>query len=205
MNAPSLRTIKDIDPEKVDKLAGQLGQLLAKARKNKYASALSASNDLDIGQSTYISYENGQRQKVLAWWLVAFRDVFGPRFGVEPSFLLGLSPEAAPTEAPVWLLSQIAPHIKRADAIMQMQIADEAMAPHLGIGDVAIFERTDTVSQGGIYAIEYPTGEVLPRWITPSAVGGWQIKDGRSVVETVSDDDLDKLSIRGRYLFRMTK
>lgn len=206
MNTPqSLLTIGDITEEMVEEKKATLGHALAQARKGKYVSALKASKDLGIGQSTYLSYENGQRQQVLAWWLVAMEQVLAPAFGVEPSYLLGLTPAEPRQAAPVWLLSKIAPHIKNSDDVLQLHISDESMAPNLGNGDIAVFEKTDAVSQGGIYAIEYPNGEMLARWVVPSAVGGWHIKDTSGTQESLDDQAISLLNVKGKYLFRMTK
>lgn len=206
MNTPQiLRTIGDITEKMVEEQKAILGHALAQARKGRYASALQASKDLGIGQSTYLSYENGQRQQVLAWWLIAINKVFAPRFGVDASYLLGLTPAEPRQEAPVWLLSKIAPHIKNSDDVLQLSITDESMAPNLGSGDIAVFEKADTVSQGGIYAIEYPNGETLARWVVPSAVGGWHIKDASGTLESLDDQALALLNVKGKYLFRITK
>lgn len=206
MNTPkSLRSIGDITDEMVEDQKAILGNALAQARKGKYASALQASRDLGIGQSTYLSYENGQRQQVLAWWLVAINKVFAPRYGVEPSYLLGITQAEPRQEAPVWLLSKIAPHIKNSDDVLQLSITDESMSPNLGSGDIAIFEKTTTVSQGGIYAIEYPNSEMLVRWIVPAALGGWYIKDASGNQESLDDHAIRSINVKGRYLFRITK
>lgn len=206
MNTPqSLRTIGDITDEMVEEQKAILGNALAQARKGKYASALQASKDLGIGQSTYLSYENGQRQQVLAWWLVTLKNVIAPRFGVDVSYLLGLAKVEQRQDAPVWLLSKIAPHIKNSDDVLQLSINDESMAPNLSSGDIAVFEKANTVTQGGIYAIEYPNSETLARWVTPSAVGGWHIKDASGILESLDDQAISLLNVKGKYLFRITK
>lgn len=206
MNTPqSLCTIGDITDEMVEEQKAILGNALAQARKGKYASALQASKDLGIGQSTYLSYENGQRQQVLAWWLVTLKNVIAPRFGVDVSYLLGLAKVEQRQDAPVWLLSKIAPHIKNSDDVLQLSINDESMAPNLSSGDIAVFEKANTVTQGGIYAIEYPNSETLARWVTPSAVGGWHIKDASGILESLDDQAISLLNVKGKYLFRITK
>ncbi|MNF97124.1 hypothetical protein D3C84_799420 [compost metagenome] len=200
-----LLSIHDITDEMLDAKKAQLGHVLASARKNRFSKAIQVSNELGIGQTTYLAYENGARQQVLAWWLLAIEKVFAPRFGVEPTYLLGMSKETTPSQAPIWLMSKIAPHIKNAEAILQLQIQDDSMAPNLMMGDIAVFEREESITQGGIYAIEYPNSEIHARWIVPGAVRGWQIKDANGVLETIDDDALSELRVKGRYLFRMTK
>ncbi|GJA64096.1 hypothetical protein KAM351_27070 [Aeromonas caviae] len=204
-NLDNLPTLSTVTPEMVELKTMQLGHLLSNARKHRYKSALDASKELEVGQSTYLAYEKGGRQQVFAWWLCAIQHVFAPRFGVEPSYLLGLSEEKERAEAPLWLLNVMAPHLKNGDDTIQLLISDEAMAPNLQAGDIAIFERAGDISQGGIYAIEYPNCQVYARWVMPSAVGGWQIRDSSGTQETLTEQDILKLKVRGKYLFRLTK
>lgn len=200
-----LPTLADVTPERVEQKKMLLGQVLMNARKHRFKSALAASEALGVGQSTYLSYENGARQSVLAWWLVAAERVFAPRFGVDVSYLLGLREPQERNDAPLWLLNAMAPHLKSGDETLQLPITDDAMAPHLLNGDIAIFEKAGEVSQGGIYAIEYPNCQIYARWVMPCSVGGWQIKDANGVQESLSDQDISKLNIRGKYLFRLSK
>ncbi|WP_139070603.1 S24 family peptidase [Aeromonas hydrophila] len=204
-NLDNLPTLSSVTPEMVDIKTRQLGHLLTNARKHRYRSALDASKELGVGQSTYLAYEKGGRQQVLAWWLCTIQHVFAPRYGVDPSYLLGLSEEQERTEAPLWLLNVMAPHLKNGDETIQLLISDDAMAPNLQTGDIAIFEKVSEVSKGGIYAIEYPNCQVYARWIMPSAVDGWQIRDSNGVQETLGEEAILKLKVRGKYLFRLTK
>lgn len=204
-NLDNLPTLPSVTQEMVDMKTRQLGALLRKARKHRFRSALDASKELDVGQSTYLSYEKGGRQQVFAWWLCAIQHVFAPRFGVAPSYLMGLSEEKERADAPLWLIQVMAPHLKNGDEVIQLNISDDAMAPNLQAGDIAIFEKSGVVSMGGIYAIEYPNCQVYARWVMPSAVGGWQIRDSSGAQETLSEEDILKLKVRGKYLFRITK
>ena len=201
----ALLSIGDITDEMLNKKMLQLGHNLASARKSRFSKAIQVSSELGIGQTTYLAYENGGRQRVLAWWLLAIEKVFAPRFGVEPAYLLGMKPDSTPSQAPIWLMNKIAPHIQNAESILQIAIQDDAMAPNLVTGDIAVFERDDHITQGGIYAIEYHNSDIQARWIVPGAVKGWQIKDSNGVLETLDEDELAEIKIRGRYLFRMTK
>ncbi|MEZ6936850.1 hypothetical protein ACK3YL_20160 [Aeromonas caviae] len=201
----ALLSIEDITDEMLNKKMLQLGQNLARARKSRFNKAIQVSSEVGIGQTTYLAYENGARQRVLAWWLLAIEKVFAPRFGVDPAYLLGMKPESTPSQAPVWLMNKIAPHIQDAESILQIPIQDDSMAPNLVTGDIAVFERDENITQGGIYAIEYHNSDIQARWIVPGAVKGWQIKDSNGVLETIGDDDLPAIKVRGRYLFRMTK
>ncbi len=204
-NLDNLPTLSTVTPEMVELKTMQLGHLLSNARKHRYKSALDASKELEVGQSTYLAYEKGGRQQVFAWWLCAIEHVFAPRFGVDRSYLMGLSEEQERADAPLWLLKVMAPHLKNSDEVIQLIISDDAMAPTLQAGDIAIFEKGREVSKGGIYAIEYPNCQVYARWIMPSAVGGWQIRDSNGVQETLSEEDILNLNVRGKYLFRLTK